>query len=263
MRFSCRTGARLSAVLALATHAHAASAEADRGRASKTERAAPSKKPPAGSFLLFPPGVVVPYASTSIDGAPSGERQIDLGLGVVWGAADDLQIEAHLGPIHLGPAQGQGPHRLVLTRGFLHTRRFELGGSLSMSLDTSPRIPVVSTVQPGLVAAAGAEERLWFDAGIHLPISTGPAPRLGLSLPIRAHVPLSRRVEVRLDSGLEVNQLGESAAAVPLGIALRYRARRFFVLPYVSGPQFYTPATGRVDAGTFSAGILVGIPLRR
>ncbi|MDI3283876.1 hypothetical protein [Polyangium sp. 15x6] len=88
-----------------------------------------------------------------------------------------------------------------------------------------------------------------------------------MSIPIRAHLPLSRHVEVRLDSGLEVKKLGEAPAAVPLGIALRYKASRslggWFVLPHISGPQLYTPQTGRVDTGTFSVGVILGIPLRR
>ncbi|UQA60524.1 hypothetical protein [Polyangium aurulentum] len=253
-------------MLVFVLHAHAAIAGVSRGGSGEVERSTRRGEQPAGRRLNLPPGIVIPYASTSIVGTIPGQRGIDLGLGAFWGVAEDLQVDAHLGPIHLGPAPGQGPHRLAITGGLVHTKPFELAGTLSMSLDTSGNSPLVSTVQPGVVAAIAFNERIWFEAGGHLPVSTGPEASIGLSLPVRAHVAISGHVEARLDSGLAVKKLGE-AATVPLGVSLRYKAGQtqggWFMCPYVSGTQFYTPQTGRVNTSAFSAGVLVGVPLKR
>jgi len=202
----------------------------------------------------------------SLEGTAPDKRGTDLGLGALWGAADDLLVEAHLGSIHLGPTPGQGPHRLAITHGLVRTKRFELGGSFSMSLDTNGyRLPSFK-FQPGLVAAISYNKHLWLDAGGHLPVSVGPDASVGLSLPVRAHLALSGHVEVRVDSGLEAKKLGQTAATVPLGIALRYKASPaqggWFVSPYLIGTQLYTPQTRRVNTSVFSAGIVVGIPLK-
>jgi hypothetical protein len=248
-------------------HAHAATAGVAKGKSDEAERSTPHRKPSTGGLLFLPRGTVVPYLATSIEGTHFGKRRIDLGLGAFWGATDNLQVEAHLGPIQLGPTPGQGPHRLAITQGLVHTKRFELGGSFSVSLDTSRKGPPLSTVQPGLVSAISYDNRIWFEASGNLPVSTGSDAGIGLSVPIRANLALLSHVQVRLESGLEVKKLGETAAAVPLGIGLRYKASRalggWSVSPYLSGTQFYTPQTGRVDTDVFSAGVVVGIPLKR
>jgi hypothetical protein len=243
--------------------------------ANAAEEPLPARQQPAasqqpGSFTPFvkrrmvpPPKTLDPYIIPKINGEAGAAPRVGASLGATWGIAQGLALDIQTAPFYVSPGSGSDQHRVTLTGQLINTPSFQVGGSILTTLDTTEG-PFFHTVQPGVPIIIGVSERLRIDTGAQVPVTSG---KIGVRVPVTVAVQLTTHVHGAATSALYVRDIDDARATttIPLGFTLGYSAgadqANLGVVPYFQFNRFYTPATGKVETGSFSGGVIVDVPV--
>jgi hypothetical protein len=248
-------GLTISALISLPTPASPAESEPS---------AEPSFTPYVDRTIPIPPGYFLFTLNLNATRSepPEARSTLGAGLGFGTGIVDGLTAEAAVGPLELWPEVRFQDLRFGLLYDLIDTHPFELEPTVHVTVN--PRAGHwLSRVEPGVVMALRAGHEVRLDTGIYLPISIDKATAIGLSVPARAVIQLTRHVHTAVSSGASLPDLkgGWCSATIPLGVAAGYSAPLgdgvvITVTPSVAWPNFIMPAhADPIHTGSFVVGV--------
>lgn len=234
-------GFTISALIALPTPAFPAESEPS---------AEPSFTPYVDRTIPIPPGYFL--FTLNLNAArsepPKARSTFGAGLGFGTGIVDGLTAEAAVGPIELAPDICFQDLRFGLLYDLVDTYPFELEPTVHVTVNPWGE-HWLSRLEPGVVMALRAGHQIRVDTGIYLPISIRKETAIGLSIPARAVVQLTRHIHAAVSSGASLPDLNGPwrSATIPLGVAAGYSAPlgggvQITVTPSASWPNFLMPA---------------------
>jgi hypothetical protein len=228
--------------------------------------------------MTAPPRVLVPVAVFTTVRIPAIEPVLPtpqvvsgLSVGAIYGITNDLNVDATVLPLTLGPDAAYGNPTLGATYRFVREHAVEVGAAVHVSIGTKSENNPINPLELGLPTFIRIGHVMRFETGAYVPISIGNKPRtsVGLRVPVNAVFQLTKHFHLGPTTGVAIADFKNAgtSTAIPLGLGggigtfVGHNGLVFDFLPFFSWPSFLTPGAPsgakKVHTNLWVAGVAI------